>query len=117
MLHHTAAVARGATNALVVGDMPFMTYQASDEQALENAGRFIKEARADAVKLEGGALRADTVRKLVANGIPVMGHIGLTPQSLKELGGYKVQGRDSETAARLMAAESKLGNMATKSLG
>ena len=102
MLHHTAAVARGVNRALVVGDMPFMTYQVSDEQALSNAGRFIQEARADAVKIEGGALRAGTVRKLVANGIPVMGHIGLTPQSVKELGGYKVQGRDSETAARLI---------------
>jgi 3-methyl-2-oxobutanoate hydroxymethyltransferase len=102
MLHHTAAVARGTTRALVVGDMPFMTYQVSDEQALANAGRFVQLARADAVKIEGGALRAATVRHLVANGIPVMGHIGLTPQSLKELGGYKVQGRDSKTAARLI---------------
>lgn len=102
MLHHTAAVARGVDEALVVGDMPFMTYQVSEERALANAGRFVQEARADAVKIEGGALRADTVRRLVANGIPVMGHIGLTPQSLKELGGYKVQGRDSETAARLI---------------
>jgi 3-methyl-2-oxobutanoate hydroxymethyltransferase len=103
MLHHTAAVARGVKSALVVADMPFMSYQASLEQALTNAGRFIKEAGADAVKLEGGAFRADTVRALVANGIPVLGHIGLTPQSIRQTGGYKVQGRKNKDATRLIA--------------
>lgn len=103
MLHHTAAVARGVGNALVVADMPFMSYQVSVEQALSNAGRFIKEAGADAVKIEGGALREATVRALTANGIPVLGHIGLTPQSVRETGGYRVQGRDDAEAERLMA--------------
>ncbi len=103
MLHHVAAVARGVASALVVADMPFMSYQVSTEQALANAGRFVKEAGADAVKLEGGAFRADTVRALVQNGIPVLGHIGLTPQSLRQMGGYKVQGRKHEDADRLVA--------------
>jgi 3-methyl-2-oxobutanoate hydroxymethyltransferase len=103
MLHHTAAVARGVTSAMVVADMPFMSYQVSTEQALANAGRFIKEAGADGVKLEGGAFRADTIRALVQNGIPVLGHIGLTPQSIRQTGGYKVQGRKNEDAERLIA--------------
>lgn len=103
MLHHTAAVARGATSALVVADMPFMSYQVSVEQALENAGLFIKKAGAGAVKIEGGALRASTVSALVRNGIPVMGHIGLTPQSIHALGGYKVQGKKDEDANRLLS--------------
>lgn len=103
MLHHTAAVARGVTAAMVVADMPFMSYQVSTEQALANAGRFIKEAGADGVKLEGGAFRADTIRALVQNGIPVLGHIGLTPQSIRQTGGYKVQGRKNEDAERLIA--------------
>ena len=103
MLHHTAAVARGAANALVVADMPFMSYQASEEEALRNAGRFLKEAGADAVKVEGGAFRSGLVRRLVENGIPVLGHIGLTPQSLNEMGGYRVQGRGAEAAEALVA--------------
>jgi len=102
MLHHTAAVARAVKNALVVADMPFMSYQVSPEQALANAGRFLKEAGAGAVKIEGGALRAPTIRALVDNGIPVLGHIGLTPQSLRELGGYRVQGRKPEQAEQLL---------------
>lgn len=102
MLHHTAAVARGVTNALVVADMPFMSYQPSIEMALKNAGRFIKEAHADAVKIEGGAIRGSTIESLVSNGIPVLGHIGLTPQSIKEMGGYRVQGKTSEQARKLM---------------
>lgn len=102
MVHHTAAVSRGVSEALVVADMPFMSYQVSDEQALGNAGRFIKEAGADAVKIEGGTLRAELVGKLVANGIPVLGHIGLTPQSVKETGGFKMQGKTEEDARRLM---------------
>jgi 3-methyl-2-oxobutanoate hydroxymethyltransferase len=102
MLHHTAAVARGTSRALIVADMPFMSYQISVEQALTNAGRFIKDAGADAVKLEGGAFRAPTVRALVQNGIPVLGHIGLAPQSIRQTGGYKVQGRKSEAAQSLI---------------
>lgn len=101
MLHHTAAVARGVTNALIVADMPFMSYQISTEQALGNAGRFLKEAGADAVKIEGGAFRAQTVATLVANGIPVLGHIGLTPQSVRQ-SGYKVQGRQASDVERLI---------------
>jgi 3-methyl-2-oxobutanoate hydroxymethyltransferase len=103
MLHHTAAVARGTSRALVVADMPFMSYQVSTEQALANAGRFLKEAGADAVKIEGGALRAPLVRSLVANGIPVLGHIGLTPQSVNVFGGYHVQGRSEAEAEGLRA--------------
>jgi len=101
MLHHTTAVSRGAENALVIADMPFMSYQPSIEMGLENAGRFIKEAHADAVKIEGGAVRAELIEALVANGVPVLGHIGLTPQSIKEMGGYKVQGKTSEQARQL----------------
>lgn len=102
MLHHTAAVSRGTKNALVVADMPFMSYQPSIAMGLENAGRFIKEAHADAVKIEGGAMRVELIEALVKNGIPVLGHIGLTPQSIKEMGGYKVQGKTSEQARKLM---------------
>ena len=102
MLHHTAAVSRGVENALVVADMPFMSYQPSIAMGLENAGRFIKEADADAVKIEGGAMRAELIEALVNNGVPVLGHIGLTPQSIKEMGGYKVQGKTSEQARQLM---------------
>jgi 3-methyl-2-oxobutanoate hydroxymethyltransferase len=102
MLHHTAAAARGVRNALVIADMPFMSYQPSVSMGLENAGRFIKEAYADAVKIEGGSMRAELIEALVANGIPVLGHIGLTPQSIKEMGGYQVQGKTSEQARQLM---------------
>ena len=87
MLHHARAVARGAKSALLVGDMPFMSYQVSVEEALRNAGRFLQQGGMDAVKLEGGRERADTVRAITAAGIPVMGHIGLTPQSVHQLGG------------------------------
>lgn len=102
MLHHTAAVVRGVGNALVVADMPFMSYQASITQALENAGRFIKTAGAGAVKIEGGGFRAPTVKALTENGIPVLAHIGLTPQSIRTLGGYKVQGKKSTEVQRLV---------------
>jgi 3-methyl-2-oxobutanoate hydroxymethyltransferase len=102
MLHHTAAVARGAPHSLVVTDLPFLTYQVSVEQALANAGRCIKEAGAGAVKVEGGAFRAPTIRALVENGIPVLGHIGLTPQSIRAMGGYKVQGRKADEAEDLI---------------
>ena len=102
MAHHTAAVSRGVQKGLVVADMPFMSYQGTTEHAMENAGRFVKEAGADAVKIEGGALRVELVEKLVANGIPVLGHIGLTPQSVKETGGFKMQGKTDEAARQLM---------------
>ena len=101
MLHHTKAVSRGVRNAMVIADMPFMSYQPSIEMAMENAGRFLKEAHADAVKIEGGQIRGPMIEALVQNGIPVLGHIGLTPQSVKEMG-YKVQGKTSEQARQLM---------------
>ena len=102
MIRHTAAVVRGAKRALVVVDMPFMTYQASIEQALLNCGRVLQEARCHAVKIEGGEFRAPTIRALVQNGIPVLGHIGLTPQSVQVLG-HRVQGRGDEAARQLVA--------------
>ena len=102
MLHHTKAVVRGVKNAMVVGDMPFMTYHLSMEQALRNAGRFIQETGCQAVKLEGGVTVADKVKRIVECGIPVMGHIGLTPQSIHQFGGFKVQGRTPEAAVRLL---------------
>ena len=102
MIHHTKAVVRGVKRALVVGDMPFMSYQTNADDALRNAARFLQEAGAHAVKLEGGEHMASTVHRLVENGIPVQGHIGLTPQSIHQLGGYRVQGRDAETAAKLL---------------
>jgi 3-methyl-2-oxobutanoate hydroxymethyltransferase len=103
MLHHTAAVARGAGEAMVIGDMPFMSYQASTEEGLRNAGRFLKEGGADAVKLEGGDRVVDLIARVTEAGIPVMGHLGLTPQSVHQLGGYRVQGRGDEAADRLLA--------------
>ncbi len=102
MLHHCRAVARGAKSALLVGDMPFMSYQVSVEQALTNAGRFLQEAGMDAVKLEGGRERAETVRAIVNAGIPVMGHIGLTPQSVNQLGGFRAQGKTARAARHLI---------------
>jgi len=102
MLHHTLAVSRGAKRALVIGDMPFMSYQASVEQALLNAGRFMKEARANAVKLEGGARVIAQVKAMVEAGIPVQGHLGLTPQSAAQFGGFKVQGKTAEAAKALI---------------
>lgn len=102
MMHHTRAVVRGTQQALVVGDMPFMTYTVSVEDALRNAARFIQEAGAQAIKLEGGVTVADTVRRVVQCGIPVMGHIGLTPQSVNQLGGHRVQGRAPEAARKLL---------------
>ena len=102
MLHHTKAVGRGAKKALVIGDMPFMTYHASVSDALYNAARFIQEGGAQAVKLEGGEVIAEAVKRLTACGIPVMGHLGLTPQSIYQLGGFKVQGKVPEAAQRLL---------------
>ena len=102
MLHHTRAVVRGVENALVIGDMPFMTYHVSLEDAMRNAARFIQEAGCQAVKLEGGVTVAEKVRKIVECGIPVMGHIGLTPQSINQFGGHKIQGKTPEAARRLL---------------
>lgn len=94
MIYHTRLVARGRQRALVIGDMPFLSYQTSPEDALRNAGRFFKEAGAEAVKLEGGVAVRDTIHAIVRAGMPVMGHIGLTPQSVHAFGGYKIQGRE-----------------------
>ena len=102
MLHHTKAVVRGTKNAMVIGDMPFMTYHTSVADALRNATRFIQDARAQAVKLEGGTSVAETVKRIVECGIPVMGHIGLTPQAINQLGGFKAQGKTPEAAAKLL---------------
>jgi 3-methyl-2-oxobutanoate hydroxymethyltransferase len=102
MIHHTKAVVRGTKHALVIGDMPFMTYHVSTDDALRNAARFIQEGGAQAVKLEGGEVVADRVSRLVACGIPVQGHIGLTPQSVHQIGGYKVVGKTPEVAVRLL---------------
>lgn len=102
MIHHTKAVMRGNSTALVVGDMPFMSYQASDIDAMYNAARFLKETGCTAVKLEGGAEVAPLVKKLTAAGIPVCAHIGLTPQSVNQLGGFKVQGKDIEAAQKMI---------------
>ena len=103
VIYHVKAVRRGAPNTLVVGDMPFMSYQLSPQQALSSAGRIVKEGGADCVKMEGGAYFAPYVYKIVQAGIPVIGHIGLTPQSASALGGLKVQGRTPEQAEKLIA--------------
>jgi 3-methyl-2-oxobutanoate hydroxymethyltransferase len=102
MLHHCRAVARGAKMALLVGDMPFMSYQVSVEEAVRNAGRFLQQGGMDAVKLEGGRERLDAVRAITAAGIPVMGHLGLTPQSVNQLGGFRAQGKTAIAAKRLL---------------
>jgi 3-methyl-2-oxobutanoate hydroxymethyltransferase len=102
MLHHCRAVARGAPHAFLVGDMPFLSYQADIAEAVRNAGRFLKEGQMEAVKLEGGREVVAAIRAIVAAGIPVMGHIGLTPQSMSKLGGYRVQGTDAPSAERLL---------------
>jgi len=102
MIHHTAAVCRGVSQALVVADMPFMSYQVSDEQALANAGRLLQEGGADAVKIEGGGSRVSRVARLTDAGIPVLAHIGLTPQSVNQVGGFKLQGRSDDEARRLL---------------
>jgi 3-methyl-2-oxobutanoate hydroxymethyltransferase len=102
MLHHSRAVARGSEKALIVTDLPFMTYQTSIEDAMRNAGRLLQEGNCQAVKLEGGVHMAETVRRLTQIGIPVVGHIGLTPQSVHQLSGYKLQGKTPEAAERLV---------------
>jgi 3-methyl-2-oxobutanoate hydroxymethyltransferase len=102
MIYHTKIVARAAQNSMVIGDLPFMSYQASVEEAVRNAGRFLKEAGASAVKIEGGAEVAEQIRAMTKSDIPVMAHIGLTPQSIHRMGGYKVQGKTDESAKRLL---------------
>ena len=104
MVYHTRCVARGASRAFVVADMPFLSYQVSEEEALKNAGRLIAEGHAHGVKLEGGREICTAVSRLVAAGIPVMGHIGLTPQHVHQLGGFKAQGKDTESATELIEA-------------
>ena len=103
MIYHTRMVSRGVANAVVVGDMPFLSYQNSVEEGIRNAGRFLKEGRAAAVKIEGGANVIDKVRGMISAGIPVMGHVGLLPQSFHQIGGYKVQGKDDVSAERIVS--------------
>jgi 3-methyl-2-oxobutanoate hydroxymethyltransferase len=102
MLHHCRAVSRGASRALLIGDMPFMSYQASVGDAVRNAGRFLQEAGMDAVKLEGGKERLEEIRAILDAGIPVLGHLGLTPQSVHQLGGFKAQGKTAKAAYELL---------------
>ena len=102
MIHHSKAVGRAVKNAFLIGDMPFMSYQVSLSQCLQNAGKFIKEGSVKAVKLEGGKSIADKIEALVNNGIPVMGHVGLTPQFIHKFGGYKVQGKDPKSAEQIL---------------
>ena len=102
MLHHSRAVARGAQFALLIGDMPFMSYQVSTEEAVRNAGRFLQEGGMDAIKLEGGRERAEVIRAIISAGIPVMGHIGLTPQSVNLFGGFRAQGKTASAAKLLL---------------
>ena len=116
MLHHTAAVSRGTRRALVVADMPFLAAQVSVAEAVRNAGRLISEGGASAVKIEGGRPVADVIRRLVDIGIPVMGHLGLTPQSVHQLGGYRQQARGEEAAARLLDEAHVLGEAGAFSL-
>src|SRR2546426_1634010 len=103
MIRHAGAVIRGAPGALVIGDMPFMAYHASAEDAIRNAGRFLQEARVSAVKMEGGGRVIEYTRQLTAMGIPVMGHLGLTPTFVNQFGGYRVQGRSDEAAEQILA--------------
>lgn len=102
MIYHTKMVTRAVKNAMVIGDMPFMSYQGSIQEAVKNAGRFLKEAGASAIKMEGGAEVAEHIRAMTKSDIPVMAHIGLTPQSIHRMGGYKVQGKTEESAKRLI---------------
>lgn len=108
MIHHTAAVARAKPGALIVGDMPWLSYHVSVEEAVRNAGRFIREGRAECVKLEGGRKRLAVIEAILAAEIPVMGHLGLTPQSIHVMGGYRVQGKKAEAARELVADAHKL---------
>ncbi|MHA2069705.1 MAG: 3-methyl-2-oxobutanoate hydroxymethyltransferase, partial [Candidatus Thorarchaeota archaeon] len=102
VIHHSAAVARAKPNSLIVGDMPFMSYKVSEEQALENCALMLQEGGAEAVKIEGAGREVDILRAVVDSGIPVMGHIGLTPQSIFEVGGYRVQGRTAKQTKEMV---------------
>ena len=108
MIHHAKAVRRGTKYAFLIGDMPFMSYQISKEEAVRNAGRFMKEALCDAVKLEGGDEVMDVTKAIINAGIPVLGHLGLTPQTASKLGGFKVQGKDAKAAAKILDQALKL---------
>src|SRR5207302_8102744 len=108
MVRHSSAVVRGAPNALVIGDMPFMAYHATREDAVRNAGRFLQEARVHAVKMEGGGRVIEYTRELTGMGIPVMGHLGLTPTFVNQFGGYRVQGRSDEAPQRILSAAQEL---------
>jgi len=108
MIHHCKAVSRAAKSSFVIGDMPFLSYQVSVDKAIESAGRLVKEARCDAVKLEGGSEMAPVVQAIVRAGIPVCGHIGLTPQTATMLSGFRVQGKDAESASKLVVASKDL---------
>jgi len=110
MIHHAKAVSRGTERALVLADMPFLSYQICPEQALENAGRMMKEAGVAAVKIEGGERMAPTVEKLVSSGVAVMAHVGFTPQSVNVFGGYRTQGRDNDSAERIVSDAKALAN-------
>ena len=102
MIHHAKAVRRGTRYAFLIGDMPFLSYQVSKEEAIRNAGRFMKEAGCDAVKLEGGYEVVEATEAIIDAGIPVLGHLGLTPQTISKLGGYKIQGKDAEAAKKIL---------------
>ncbi len=108
MIHHTKAVSRGAKRALVVGDMPFMSYQASTEDAIRNAGRFLKEGRAEAVKVEGGRSMIKKIEAIIQSGIPVMGHLGLTPQWFHQFGGFRVRGKTKSAAHAILKDAQRL---------
>ena len=108
MIHHCKMVARGTTNAFLIGDMPFMSYQTSHSDAIQNAGRFLKEGGMEAVKLEGGGTNIEIAKVIIKSGISVMGHLGLTPQSVIQFGGYHVQGKSAESAQRLITDAKKL---------
>jgi 3-methyl-2-oxobutanoate hydroxymethyltransferase len=116
MLHHAKTVSRGARQALLVGDMPFMSYQVSIEQAITNAGRFVQEAGMHAVKLEGGGRVIEITKRLTQIGIPVMGHLGLTPQFVHQMGGFKVQGKTDRQAAQILADSKALEQAGASSL-
>jgi 3-methyl-2-oxobutanoate hydroxymethyltransferase len=116
MVHHTAAVSRAEPNALIVGDMPWMSYHVSVEESVRNAGRFIREGGAGAVKLEGGRKRLDVIEKVIDAEIPVMGHLGLTPQSVHAMGGYKVQGKEAQAAYELISDAHSLADAGVFSL-
>jgi 3-methyl-2-oxobutanoate hydroxymethyltransferase len=116
MIHHTAAVSRATTDALIVGDMPWMSYHVSREETVHNAGRFIRQGGAEAVKLEGGRKRLEAVESLIDAEIPVMGHLGLTPQSVHAMGGYRVQGKEAQAAYELISDAQSLAEAGIFSL-